>query len=376
LPNASAVSVTSSFGSLGGGSESAQYYRVSPATSVWVLLGYTVLFLVVAGMLLRWRDIASERTARRLLRPTVNTRLLRRPEVDRDRPAGGLLAVLRSELLVMRRWPAVWAFVLVPPVYTLLNSYLVQYVFYRTAGTGVFSGLSADQILPTILPGQFVTVTLNSFGYNMGVDGTAAFILLGALVAGNDWGRGTLQTALLQGPGRLRTAFGQALAVLVAIALSVLATLVLAGLASLVVALSHSGSLSPAESPWPAVSVLVRGLAGGLLLGITYGAAGLALGCLFRSAGAAIAAALLWSVILRSLLDNLAQQLPGSLRVLDHVLPDASTTTLTQLFGSVSSIPGPPGVQVATATACWLLAGYALLFLAIPAALTRWRDIG
>ncbi len=375
LPNASAVSVTSSFGALGGGSDSSQYYRVSPATSVWVLFGYLVLFLVIAGGLLRRRDIASERTGRRRLGRAVSERLLRRPEGSVSRPAGGFLAVLRSELLVMRRWPAVWAFVLVPPVYTLLNSYLVQYVFYRTAGSGVFSGLSADQILPTILPSQFVTVALNSFGYNTGVDGTAAFILLGALVAGNDWGRGTLQTSLLQGPGRLRTSLGQSLAVLVAIALSVLATLVLAGLASLVVALAHSGTLSPADSPWPAVTVLLRGLGGGLLLGATYGAAGLALGTLFRSAGAAIAAALLWSVILRSLLDNLAQQLPGSLRVLDHVLPNASTSTLTHLFGSASSIPGPPGVQIATTTACWLLAGYALLFLAIPAALTRWRDI-
>lgn len=372
LPNASAVSVTSSFGSLGGGSDSAQYYRVSPATSVWVLLGYLVLFGVVAGWLLRRRDIASERASRRVGR-AVSERLLRRPAVSRS--SNGVFAVLRAELLVLRRWPAVWAFVLVPPVYTLLNSYLVQYVFYRTAGSGVFSGLSADQILPTILPGQFVTVALNSFGYNQGVDGTVAFLLLGALVAGNDWGRGTLQTALLQGPGRLRTSLGQAVAVLIAIALSVLATLVLAGLASAVVALAHDGSLSPTESPWPDVSVMVRGLAGGLLLGITYGAAGLALGTAFRSAGGAIAAALLWSVILRSLLDNLVQQLPGSLHVLNHVLPNASTSTLTHLFGSAGSIPGPPGAQIATATACWLLAGYALLFLAIPAALTRWRDI-
>jgi ABC-2 type transport system permease protein len=374
LPNASAVSITSTFGAVGGGADASLYYRVAPALSVWVLLGYTAGFLVLAAVLLRRRDIGASRVRRRRLTSRVTDEQV--IEGYEDEPLdsiGGVLASLRAELLVMCRRPAVWAFVLVMPVYTLLNSYLVQYVFYRTAGSGVFADLVPDQILPNILPAQFMTVSLNSFGFTMGLDGTAAFVLLGAVLAGSSWGDGTVKTALLQCPGRLQTALGQALALLVAVTVSVLATVAVAAAASTVVALVQTGSVSPALGPFPSLTTVAQGVAGALLVGIVYGAAGLTLGTVFRSAGGAIAAALLWSVILRSVLDNLAQQLHGGLQTINKVLPNASTSTLTHLFNPIGA---SPGVQLDTRTASVVLSLYAVAFLAVPALLMRSRDVG
>ncbi len=394
LPNASAVSITSVFGAPGGGAEAATYYRVQPALSVWVLLGYTAAFLALAAVLLRRRDVGvvtAGRGHRRLLPgaavpsgvdPGGPGRVPAHPDdypPDGSLPLGtspaGVLSSLRAELLVLRRWPAVWAFVLVMPAYTLLNSYLVQYVFYRTAGSGVFVGLSPDQILPDLLPGQFAAVSLSNFGFSAGLDGTVAFLLLGALVAGSDWGEGTIKTSLLQGPGRVQTSIGQALAVLVTVAAAVVLTFALAGTASVLIALAETGAASPAESPFPALANLVQGLAGGLLVCVTYAAAGLALGTLFRSAGGAIAAALLWSVILRSVLDNLALLLHGDLQAVYNFLPSASTTTLTHLFGAVGNSQLPLGPHTDVSTAAWVLLGYAVAFLALPALVTRRRDI-
>jgi ABC-2 type transport system permease protein len=377
LPNASAVSITSTFGAVGGGADASLYYRVAPALSVWVLLGYTAGFLVLAAVLLRRRDIGVggiSRVRRRRLRSRVpDEQVIEGYEDEPLDSIGGVLASLRAELLVMCRRPAVWAFVLVMPVYTLLNSYLVQYVFYRTAGSGVFADLVPDQILPNILPAQFMTVSLNSFGFTMGLDGTAAFVLLGAVLAGSSWGDGTVKTALLQCPGRLQTALGQALALLVAVTVSVLATVVVAAAASTVVALVQTGSVSPALGPFPSLATVAQGVAGALLVGFAYGAAGLTLGTVFRNAGGAIAAALLWSVILRSVLDNLAQQLHGGLQTINKVLPNASTTTLTHLFNPIGA---SPGVQLDTRTAAVVLSLYAMAFLAVPAVLMRSRDVG
>ena len=60
------------------------------------------------------------------------------------------------------------------------------------------------QDLPAMLPSQFVIQAVGSLFF------TAPFIVLGAVIAGGDWGRGTIRTSLLAcGPGpRLRRAGG------------------------------------------------------------------------------------------------------------------------------------------------------------------------
>jgi hypothetical protein len=70
-----------------------------------------------------------------------------------------VLTSLRAELLVLRKRLAVWAFVLLPAVYTLLSSYVSPYVYYRTASTGLVQGFTPAQFLPAILPGQFMMVS-------------------------------------------------------------------------------------------------------------------------------------------------------------------------------------------------------------------------
>ena len=53
--------------------------------------------------------------------------------------------------------------VLLLPALNLLNRYLIQYVLYRTAGSGTFSDLGSPlQILYTLSPNQMVTVVTAS----------------------------------------------------------------------------------------------------------------------------------------------------------------------------------------------------------------------
>ena len=168
FPLASVVTLTSMFGSPGGGASSATYQPVSPWAAALILLGYTVAFLGLAW--LRLRDIAAARGAWFARRRHLETRPQAGPPsasadgVDRGR-GGGVLASLWSELLVVSRWPAMWALVLAFPVFTLLDSYVEQYVLYLNAGTGAIVLASPSEVLPTILPGQLVPAVLNSIGH-------------------------------------------------------------------------------------------------------------------------------------------------------------------------------------------------------------------
>jgi ABC-type transport system involved in multi-copper enzyme maturation permease subunit len=380
LPGASLITLTSMFGSPGGGASSATYQPVSPWNAAEILAGYAVAFLSLALILVLRRDITAP-ARRRRIRPRVRPagpRASRRPGPPAPAGAGagrGVLASARSELMVMARWPAMWAFVLILPVFTLLGAYVEQFVLYLGAGSGAISLATPAQVLPSILPGQFVPAVLNSIGDGFPLQGTAAFFLIGALAAGRDWADGTIKTSLLQGPTRARTSLGQALAVLIAAALSVLLTFALAGVFSVLAAIGLTGSASPAAGPLPTAGRLAAAVGLALVIAAAWAAAGWTAGTLLRSATAAFAVILLWATIVQLQLDQLASEFTGPLRALYDLLPDAATNTLTNLYGFAESQGTPIFGQVAPALAVLTLAVYVLVCFVLPVIVTRRRDV-
>lgn len=376
MPGASLITLISMFGSAGGGASSATYQPVPPWAAAAILAAYTVAFGGFALILLLRRDIAGAACPRRF---RLWSRWARyRP--GRTRPVftgSGLLASMRSELGVMSRWPAMWALVLVLPLFTLLGSYVEQLVLYLNAGAGAVTLASPVEVLPGLLPGQFVQTVLSTIGSGiyLPVPGTALFFLIGALAAGSDWASGTLRTSLLQGPARARTALGQALAVVVLAAVSVLLTFAVAGLFSMLTAAGVDGSVSPATSPLPSPARLAAGIGLGLLVSTTWAALGWTAGTLLRSATAAFAVIVLWATIVQLQLDQVATELASPLRAVYDLLPDAATNTLTGLFGFPGVEGGPAVGKVAPLLAVLTLATYALACLAVPVAVTRRRDV-
>jgi ABC-2 type transport system permease protein len=375
-PGACAVTVTGLFGTPGGGASSQNYLPVRPTPAIWTLVAYASASVALT-MFARWRRDAVTEAGRKLRRhrtaPSPRTNQRQRP------PAAvtGVLASLRAELLIMSKRPAIWALILILPVEMLINSYGYGYVLYATANSGVSLGVSAPAVLATMMPDQYLKAALDGFSSFNGLYGTAAFMLIGALIGGSDWGRNTIKTALLQGPGRMRTFTGQGLALAVALAVSVALTFAAAAAASGIVALHQTGSLDPAGSHFPAFGDVAGALAAALVLGLAYAAVGMTLGVWLRSAGAAIGAVLLWAIVAEPSIEYISLQLHGvALRVYD-LLPDAGTNTLINLDGALSStFTGPvPEAQVAPVLAFLTLGLYAALFLVIPALITRRRDI-
>jgi len=383
-PGAAATVVTGPFGDPGGGADSQNYPAVTMTMAVVTLAVYMAVALALTVIVLKRRDAVTAPSRRRRLRrrPTAPAsgpdRVTARPRPQMA--AGGTLVSLRAELLVMSKRPASWALVLFLPVDMLLNSYFSPYLLFATANTGVSLGVSAPLVLTTMMPGQYLAAALNgAFSGSIGdVYGGVAFMLLGALIGGSDWGRGTVKTALLQGPSRLRAFAGQAVAVAIAVAASVALTFILAAVASAIVALHQTGSLDPPASPFPAFGHLAEALAAALALGLAYAAVGLTLGIWLRSATAGIGAVLLWAVVVQPSLEFFAPQLRGVMLHLYEILPNAATNTVINLDGNPNlALYGSNFLiaQVAPALAFLTLGLYAAIFLAIPALITRRRDI-
>ncbi len=198
------------------------------------------------------------------------------------------------------------------------------------------------------------------------MSGAVVFMLLGALIGGSDWGQSTIKTALLQGPSRLRTYTGQALAVAIAAAVSVALTFALAAAASAAVALRQAGSLDPAGSPFPAFGHLAAALAAAL------GCAGLrrrrpdprdlaAQRHRGHSRGTAVGRRP--PAVDRELRPPAARRRPPALR---HP-PDAATNTVVNLAGSPSLNSSSYSVaQIAPALAFLTFGLYAAAFVTIP----------
>jgi ABC-2 type transport system permease protein len=378
FPEASVVTLTSMFGSSGGGASSATYQPVGPRESAGILLGYTAVFLALALVLVLRRDVAAAGRAR-FTWPRSSRR--RAPAIGQesskaDGRGAGVLASARAELLVMCRWPAMWAFVLIMPVVTLFDGYIAQYVLYLNAGTSAIVLSSPSQVLPAILPGQYVPAVLNSIGFDPTLPGTAAFFLIGALAAGSSWTDRTITTALLQAPGRVRTAAGQALAVATALVTSVVLTFAVAGLSTVLLAVTITGSASPAAGPLPGAGRLAAAFGIAVVVSLAWGAAGWTAGTVLKSAAGAFAAMLLWTTIVQVQLDYYATLMPRAARAVYDLLPDAATNTVALLFGQVN-YGGPMGGfgEVAPGLAFAILAAYALACFALPVLVTRRRDI-
>lgn len=275
---------------------------------------------------------------------------------------------LRAELLVLRKWPAVWVLVLLGPFLTLFFDYLLPYIFYLTAQSGVtVPEESPDMLLAALLPEQVIIVVIGSFA----LYGSATAIVLGALAAGGDHGRGTLKTSLTQRPGRLATYAGQALAIAAALATTVLAAFATGAAFSFLVA-----TIEGEASPWPAASVVAKGIGAALLIAATYGSFGVALGVLLRGAGLAIGAGLVLTLVVEGFVDTLALQVGGALEAINNVLPGANVLTITGTFGA----PGGGAttdvlLRTSPYVAPWVLAAYTAAFLALGGILLLRRDV-
>ncbi|MCZ2807093.1 ABC transporter permease subunit [Modestobacter sp. VKM Ac-2983] len=299
-------------------------------------------------------------------RPASATAGPGRPAEQADRTAGSLGAMITAELTKLLRRPATWVLLGLWPALQLVFSTVIPYVSYQRGAS--FEGLPPEAVLASMLPDQLV---LNSLS-GLPLFGGALLLTLGALLAGSEYGWGTLKTLLGQGPRRLQVLAAQLLALLVVLAGTVLVSFALTALASGAIAAGES-----AAADWPTAGRLLRGLGGGLLIAATWGALGLLLGHALRSTALPIALGLVWVLAVENLIVNVAAPLLGAFDTAQAALPGVNAGSLVAALAGPGATLRTPGVAaiVDGTQAAGVLAGFLVLFTALTALLLTRRDV-
>jgi ABC-type transport system involved in multi-copper enzyme maturation permease subunit len=178
--------------------------------------------------------------------------------------------------------------------------------------------------MPRLEPGRLVPNTLGGFPVFAG----AIALTMGALVAGSEYGWGTLKTILTQRPGRGSVLAGKLLAIVTAILVVVLGVFALNALWSWVIAATED---RPAD--WPSALELAKGIGAGWLVLGTWSLVGAVLGILFRSTSLAIGLGLVWALAVENLVRGFASVI-GFLDALQRGLPGTNAGSLVASLGA------------------------------------------
>jgi ABC-type transport system involved in multi-copper enzyme maturation permease subunit len=271
-----------------------------------------------------------------------------------------------AELLKLVRRPATWVLLGLWPSLELVFSLVIPYVSYRRGAS--YENTPPQVLLDGTLPDRLVQNALSG----LPLFGGALVLTLGALLAGSEYGWGTLKTLFVQGPRRLTVLAGQLLALLLVLAGAIVVSFLLTALGSWAIAVGESAALD-----WPGPGELLRGLGGGLLVAGTWGAMGMLLGTALRNTALPIGLGLVWILAIESLVVNVAAPLLALFDAGQAVLPGVNAGSLVAALAGPDAVLRTPGVAaiVSGTQAAWALAGFLVLFAGLTGLLVVRRDV-
>jgi ABC-2 type transport system permease protein len=279
-----------------------------------------------------------------------------------------VIGSFKAEWRKLRRRPAVLVSAGLLLAVVLVVGYLVPYVSYTNASAGYRSdtGLSAAQQLQALYPDVFVQHALNGIF----PIASAVALVFGALAAGSEYGWGTLRAVFTQGPRRLETLAGRALAVAAALGLMTAAYWAVAAGSSAVVAALQGHTVT-----WPSAVTVLQALGATWLILGAWSVIGMALAFVLRSAPAAIGIGVAYLLAIEGLVFNFFLPLGGDLtRTAEKFFPGPNVNAVIQSFGS-----GLPTRSLAPLVDVWqgvaVVALYLVAAAALAAAVVSRRDL-
>jgi ABC-type transport system involved in multi-copper enzyme maturation permease subunit len=269
-----------------------------------------------------------------------------------------------AELLKLRRRPAVWVIYGLWLPLTLLFTYVLPYLSYRSKPNSPHAHHLLAELLASNLPVQGLS------GY--AVWGGALIVVLGALSLGSEYGWGTVKTMLTVRSGRLSVLLSQIGALFTSLAGLVIASFVCSSVASLVVAATvHVTTAAPSATE------LVRSMATGWLILCMWCAFGAVLAILMRGTAMPIGLALVWILVVENVIRATAPGMPV-LAALERGLPGVNAGSLVAAMGqrgSTATTGDGVAAIVGGGEALAVVALYLLLFVSVGALVMRTRDV-
>jgi ABC-2 type transport system permease protein len=276
-----------------------------------------------------------------------------------------LIASLRAELLKSRKRWANWILFLILIAILFLIRYLLTYYLLSNPPARFESPVPAAVLKHELFPENLVPYLLAS----MSALGAAIMIILGGLSTASEYGWLTVQTILLQKPGRTAVLVGKLLSLAIISLLVSVAVLALAALAS-----SMFATLDGIQSNWPSITVLLKGL-GALWLELSlWTAFGMFLGVAFRSTAAAIGGGLTYLFVGEALIGQLFRNMEGVKEIL-RFLPGINAGAVNDSFPFTFRNPGAGAELVSTGRGVLTVLIYLAFFTTFSLLIFQRRDV-
>ena len=283
--------------------------------------------------------------------------------------AADLARSARSELLRLRKWPAVWITLGSWLALGLMFGYLFNYLSYTTGDTSFSNeGTTSQGLLAEMMPAAVPDVYVQG----MPMFGGALMMVLGAIAAGNGYGWGTWKTVFGLGARRTTTVVGALVALTAIVVVTLAAWLALCfGVSTLIAATEGQ------EIVMPGPASMGDALGAGFLVMEMWALAGYALGTLARGPALSVGLGLVWALVVENLLRGVGALLDW-VETATTVLPG---TAACSLIGSIVGVePGAdttPGVldTLSGTQAALTVAAYVVLLPLLTLWLVRRRDV-
>ena len=277
-----------------------------------------------------------------------------------------MIASFRAETLKSRKRWANWILFGILMLTLLLFGYILSYVILKHPPRNFESPVPASVLIREVFPENLLANVLSPTS----TIGAAIMIILGGLSTASEFGWLTVQTILIQKPGRAAVLLGK-LANLAVITL--LVSVVALGSAALTSYLLVT--IDGSSSSWPPVSVLLKGFGALWLELAVWTAFGMFLGIAFRSTAAAIGGGLTYLFVLEALVGQLLRETAGIKEIL-RFLPGVNASAVNASFRLTFRSPNA-GTQLVDATRGWItLMVYLVLFTILAIVIFQRRDVG
>jgi len=278
-----------------------------------------------------------------------------------------MIASLRADGLKMRKRWANWIMVAILLAWLVLLVYALLYLVVKTQPASLRgSQVPASVLIRQIFPENFIPTVLSTAASI----GAAIMIIFGALSTASEYGWSTVQTILIQKPGRTAVLGGKGLALFVATVLISIAALAVSALSAYVVV-----TVDGSSSSWPAATEIVKGFGALILQLAVWAAFGAFLGIAFRSTAAAIGGGLVYLFVGEALLGSLFRTAPVIKDVL-KLLPGINASGVNGAFRLTYTNPSNQVPLVDATHGVITLLVYLVAFSVLSLLIFRRRDVG
>jgi ABC-2 type transport system permease protein len=277
-----------------------------------------------------------------------------------------MIASFSAETLKARKRAANWILFGVLMLVLLLFGYVLSYVILKHPPRNFQSPVPASVLLRAVFPENLVANVLSPISSI----GAAIMIIFGGLSTASEYGWLTVQTILIQKPGRIAVLTGKLINLAITTFLISVVVLATAALASYLLV-----TIDGSSSTWPSASTLLKGFGALFLELAVWTAFGMFLGIAFRSTAAAVGGGLIYLFVFEALVAQLLRDTPGVKEILKF-LPGVNAGAINASFRLTFRSPNAT-TQLVDTTRGWItLVIYLVLFIISALLIFQQRDVG